>query len=396
MLHLNMNGISTRRRIFLLFVGCVLPLFLIGATTSWLHPEYLDSLSFSNFKPARTSSPGFEPEQEPVRETPVVWPPAEPTATSTPSAQPAEQWAFDTARDERNFGLSDEQCLLAFPDFYREIDRAVATRESFGPVTLNDVDISWREGNEMVRAMIYDRQVRFQVFPSNLNPRGALVVPHRGIELTCPRISICLTTDRILTRFKQLYIIEAAWADHGFDVPRALAILASINRAIVACPSCHIPDIEFSFCLGDIASFDIENDGKRAVWTLTRREWEDEKWVMPDFGYWSWPLNVVGEYTQVRTEIRDLEDSLSFADKKPLVVWRGSTQTNLLREYLVNATAGKSWSDIQAIEWFNMTTMMPGHAELSITMPEHCAYQFVVHTEGILLFPLSIPDYWIC
>lgn len=111
---------------------------------------------------------------------------------------------------------------------------------------------------------------------------------------------------------------------------------------------------------------------------------------MPDFGYWSWPLDVVGEYTQVRTQIRSLEDGLSFADKKPLVVWRGSTQTNLLREYLVNNTRDKTWSDIHEIEWLNMTTMMPGHEELSISMPEHCAYQFVVHTEGTSSMPLHI------
>jgi len=107
---------------------------------------------------------------------------------------------------------------------------------------------------------------------------------------------------------------------------------------------------------------------------------------MPDFGYWSWPLDVVGEYTQVRTEIRALEEELKFEDKKPLVVWRGSTRTNILREYLVNGTVGKSWSDIQAIEWRNMTTMMPGDEELSISMPDHCAYQFVLHTEGKLAF----------
>lgn len=110
---------------------------------------------------------------------------------------------------------------------------------------------------------------------------------------------------------------------------------------------------------------------------------------MPDFGYWSWPLDVVGEYTQVRTEIRALEEGLRFEDKKPLVVWRGSTKTNILREYLVNGTIGKSWSDIQAIEWLNMTTMLPGHDELSISMPDHCAYQFAVHTEGNQAFPFG-------
>jgi len=160
MLHLSMNGLSTRRRIFFLLVGCVLPLFLIGVTTSYLHPEYLQPLSIPPFRPSSVSSPSNDaPAQEPVPETSVQLPPSEPIATDPPAAKPTEQWSFDTQRDERNYGLSDEQCLLAFPDFYQEIDRAVSSREVLGPITRGDLDISWREGDEMLRAMIYDRQV---------------------------------------------------------------------------------------------------------------------------------------------------------------------------------------------------------------------------------------------
>jgi Glycosyl transferase family 90 len=177
----------------------------------------------------------------------------------------------------------------------------------------------------------------------------------------------------------QLYIVDAKWSSHGYDIPRGLAILNSIQRSIVAFPGA-IPNIEFSFCLGDIATFDPSE--KHATWALTRRAVEEEKWVMPDFGYWSWPLDVVGEYTQVRDEIVDLEETLPFKDKKPQAVWRGAVGTNPLREELINATRGKSWSDVQEIVWLNMTIMAPGSAELSLTMPEHCKYQYVIHTEG--------------
>ena len=160
MLHLSMNGLSTRRRIFFLLVGCFLPLFLIGVTASWLHPEYLRPFSLSSFRPSSVASHNSDaPAQEPVPEASVQLPPSEAIATSPPAAKPTEQWSFDTQRDERNYGLSDQQCLLAFPDFYQEIDRAVSSREVLGPITRSDLDISWREGDEMLRAMIYNRQV---------------------------------------------------------------------------------------------------------------------------------------------------------------------------------------------------------------------------------------------
>lgn len=125
----------------LLTVACFLTLFLI--TTSWLRSEYLEFFLPSKSSSVQKSSASKQSEQELVQA---------PTPTS-----PSTTWIFDAERDERNYGLSDEQCLLAFPDYYREIDRAVASRGMLGPVTLDDVDISWRD--EMVRAMIYDRQV---------------------------------------------------------------------------------------------------------------------------------------------------------------------------------------------------------------------------------------------
>jgi hypothetical protein len=79
-----------------------------------------------------------------------VWAGAEP---------PPAAWAFDARRDQRNFGLSDDQCNAAFPDLYYEIDRAAAWRRGLGHrnVTPDDLDIKWKD--EMLRAMIFDGQV---------------------------------------------------------------------------------------------------------------------------------------------------------------------------------------------------------------------------------------------
>lgn len=123
-----------------------------------------------------------------------------------------------------------------------------------------------------------------------------------------------------------------------------------------------------------------DKTGQWPLWVLTRNSSQEEKWVMPDFGYWSWPLDLVGDYTQIRKDIR--EDEQQWQNKVPRAVWRGASATNELRAALLDESEGKSWSDVQEIVWMNRTTLAPGMAELSLSMAEHCNYQYVVHTEG--------------
>lgn len=68
-------------------------------------------------------------------------------------------WWFDLARDGLNYGLSDAQCDAAFPGYFEEVYRTAAQWKAQRDITPDDVDISWRGGREMVRAMIVDRQV---------------------------------------------------------------------------------------------------------------------------------------------------------------------------------------------------------------------------------------------
>lgn len=65
------------------------------------------------------------------------------------------QWDFE--RDARNLLMNDTQCDLAFPDLFREIDRAVDSRKN-NHVTLKEIDaiVPIRGYN---RVMIYDNQV---------------------------------------------------------------------------------------------------------------------------------------------------------------------------------------------------------------------------------------------
>jgi hypothetical protein len=131
-----------------------------------------------------------------------------------------------------------------------------------------------------------------------------------------------------------------------------------------------------------------DKEARWPLWVLTRHSTDDDKWVMPDFGYWSWPLDVVGDYTQVRKDIR--ENEKAWESKIPKAVWRGSSTTNELRQQLLTTSKGKSWSDIQEIIWENRTTLAPGMQELSLSMSEHCSYQYVVHTEGKRLLDTKV------
>lgn len=68
-------------------------------------------------------------------------------------------WTFNYREDRNNYGLSEEQCLSAFPGQYEDIERAVKVRTQLGKVTEQDLS-SFDLTKGMVRGMIYDREVR--------------------------------------------------------------------------------------------------------------------------------------------------------------------------------------------------------------------------------------------
>ena len=110
-------------------------------------------------------------------------------------------------------------------------------------------------------------------------------------------------------------------------------------------------------------------------------------WVMPDFGYWSWPLDLVGEYQQIRSDMQSSE--VEWEKKVPKVLWRGAVKTNKeVRGALMRVTRGKSWADVDQVIWKSRTDVTAGSAALPIV--DHCNYQFLVHTEGKATFSRCI------
>jgi hypothetical protein len=107
-------------------------------------------------------------------------------------------------------------------------------------------------------------------------------------------------------------------------------------------------------------------------------------WVMPDFGYWSWPLDLVGEYQQIRSDMQSSE--IDWEKKIPKALWRGAVKTNKeVRGALMSVTRGKSWADVDEVTWKSRIDVTAESAALPIR--DHCKYQFLIHTEGKKAFP---------
>ncbi|KAI9047234.1 hypothetical protein LZ554_008688 [Drepanopeziza brunnea f. sp. 'monogermtubi'] len=249
-----------------------------------------------------------------------------PFAPPPRNAHPAGKGAFDGTwnytRDARNLMLSEAQCKQAFPNFYHEIDRAVEDRRS-NHVTLKETDeMSMGEG--YIRAMIYDQQ---------------------------------------------LYVINAA----GDVNTRGLASLHALHRALLTSPE-PLPNIEFTMLVADIA----ESASPR--WAYSREKFMTSLWLMPDFGYWSWPEPKIGSYGEVQMRAEQMDAKVPWSRKIDKLIWRGASMDLLVRQQLVNASEGKDWADVKIMVWDDDAQ---GKTHDAMKMDEHCQYKFVAHTEGV-------------
>ena len=66
-------------------------------------------------------------------------------------------WEFVVDRDGDNYGLSEEQCQIAFPKLYHEVDKTAAARKK-NHISWKEVDSTVME-NGMVRAFVHHGEV---------------------------------------------------------------------------------------------------------------------------------------------------------------------------------------------------------------------------------------------
>ncbi|KAJ5960644.1 CAZyme family GT90 [Penicillium vulpinum] len=218
--------------------------------------------------------------------------------------------------------LTQDQCDQAFPDLYAELDRARDDRKS-RLISLKDIDaIPARNG--YIRAMIYDQQ---------------------------------------------LYVIDK----EGSIWSREKATLSAINRAIISSPE-PLPNIEFAFNTDDSV------DGL-PLWGYARRAQDKSTWLIPDFGYWSWPETKAGSAREVqaKAEWAEEEEGLTWSNKTAKLLWRGVPNMGpTIRNKLMRVTKDKSWADVKALVWDDKESLKNDYK----TMPQHCEYQYVAQTEG--------------
>ncbi|KAL6231256.1 hypothetical protein BDW75DRAFT_48779 [Aspergillus navahoensis] len=257
-------------------------------------------------------------------------------------------WEFNVHRDGDNHGLSESQCLSAFPKLFAELDRTAEFWTASGGITYQDVEDIARgggvdgNGNGLVRAAIEDGE---------------------------------------------LYIID--YGSQPYTFTRGKATLHSLHRALSSYPDRHsLPDIEFVLTTDDFGT--RLGSRQSPIWSYTKRADDEDTaiWLMPDFGYWSWPeVKTVGEYKDVRRRISAVEESLGFSDKKKQLLWRGNVAANPeIRKGLLDASRGKSWASVKQISW-DVSHPHPRSKSSSsdvdiLPIEDHCTYAFLAHTEG--------------
>ena len=244
-----------------------------------------------------------------------------------PTDNVEEEWQFQHGRDDLDLAMSEDKCNIAFPGLFEEVHRAVGWRiEQRRNVTLADLDAVKIERGR-IRAMIVDGKIR---------------------------------------------VLEAS---HSFDDhrKRALATLHSIHRAIQA-DTKAIPNIEFIISLDDMVDTPSQH-----VWALTRRSQDQNLWLVPDFGFWSWDLEDVGTIDDVEEQIIREELVTGWDAKIQKLVWRGTPKMlPKLRDALLDASRGKTWGDVAALA--------PGTPpENYLGAAEQCRYMFLAHAEGVSL-----------
>ncbi|KAI9713930.1 MAG: hypothetical protein M1820_000660 [Bogoriella megaspora] len=237
-------------------------------------------------------------------------------------------WAYNLTRDRDDLTLTRDQCLVAFPNLYQEIDRSVAFWSARGGIKPNHVNIDVHIDGA-IKVMIYKNQ---------------------------------------------LYVIEAKDENWPWWVERKSAVLHQLHRAIIYSKE-PLPNVEFAFAIHDKA--EPSGDGGETLWTFCRKfdtDTGDRSWLMPGFSMWAFS-GIAGSWKSFQQTVSDIDSDL--AEKIPKISWRGNADMNSAIRYgLLDVTRDKSWADVKPFKFENAN-----HADrLDIT--DFCKYAFVAHTEA--------------
>ncbi|TVY65530.1 O-glucosyltransferase rumi-like protein [Lachnellula suecica] len=177
---------------------------------------------------------------------------------------------------------------------------------------------------------------------------------------------------------RKLYVISAEERPSRDMLYERQAVLYQLHRAIITSPT-PLPDT--------ILTFSIIDNPRQNVWSFSRSNDPNIKgnyWVMPHFGFWSWPKSFIGTMDQKLDRISEIEKEIPWEKKIDKAVWRGTAWFNsvgntALRPNLLHATKDKDWADVQDLKWRTNAVS----AENSIDIADFCKYKYIIYTEGV-------------
>lgn len=94
---------------------------------------------------------------------------------------------------------------------------------------------------------------------------------------------------------------------------------------------------------------------------------------------WGWDDVRIPSYSFLQYSIEKTDDG-EFRSSHPQLAWRGSATVGSadVRKRLLDISNGKEWSNVQAVDWSNITDLN----DKWMTIEDHCRYMFVAQTEG--------------
>ncbi|KAF3904742.1 hypothetical protein ABW20_dc0101475 [Dactylellina cionopaga] len=217
--------------------------------------------------------------------------------------------------------LTQEECLATYPGLFVEADRAAEFWRKKGGITLNHVDKAMTASTrDLARVVIRD---------------GEMYVKHKS---------------------------------DGWQT-RVHSTLAMIYEATLTSRE-PIPDIEFAiFCADHLDN----SDSDVPVLALDRIDEEEHLWLMPDFGFNSWPEPKVGTFSEVKRKASEFDATNPWETKIPKLFWKGALLVEIRKSFFELAK-NWDWAQVEEIDWKNKDTVM--------TMDAHCGFKYLVHLEG--------------
>ncbi|WWC90330.1 uncharacterized protein L201_005263 [Kwoniella dendrophila CBS 6074] len=269
-----------------------------------------------------------------------------PTSSSRPrlSLLPQPDYAINVKppnpAESENRQLSTDQCIERYPKLYHEADRARQWYHAKGGISKEMIDASEQDGGN-ARLVILNNKLYVKAFNGGINTRTQ-------------------------------------------------AAIAAVYSTLLTSPE-PMPDIDFVIQTSDGGS------GENPRFSLDREEHQKALWLMPDFGFFSWPEPGVGAYSEVRAKSLEYEHNLglrlndelevlhdSWENKTQKLFWRGAPMVEV-RQDLLRASRDQPWSDVKELNWGAVNQDEDGRKQNNgdlKTPAEHCQYAFLAHVEG--------------